>query len=56
MNLENGLAYDDILLRPRRSDVRSRDDPVIESPLIDDIKVDVPIISAPMDSVTEQEM
>lgn len=56
MNLENGLAYDDILLRPRRSDVRSRDDPVIESPLIGDIKIDVPIVSAPMDSVTEQEM
>lgn len=56
MNLENGLTYDDILLRPRRSDVRSRSDPEINSKLIGDIEIEVPILSAPMDSVTEHEM
>lgn len=56
MNLENGLTYNDILLRPRRSDVNSRADPEIKSKLIGDIEIDVPILSAPMDSVTEYEM
>lgn len=56
LKFENGLSYDDVLLRPRRSSVKSRSDPKINSVLVDDIEIDVPIISAPMDSVTESSM
>lgn len=56
LQFTNGLSYDDILLRPRRSDVRSRSEPDINSVLVGDIEVDVPIVSSPMDSVTEYEM
>lgn len=56
MTFQNGLSYDDVLLRPRRSDVRSRSDPDITSILVGDIEVETPIASAPMDSVTESEM
>lgn len=56
MTFQNGLSYDDVLLRPRRSDVRSRSDPDITSILVGDIEVETPIVSAPMDSVTESEM
>lgn len=56
MNLQNGLSYDDVLLRPRRSNIESRSDPEIESVLVGDMTVEKPIISSPMDSVTESEM
>jgi IMP dehydrogenase len=56
LQFTNGLSYDDVLLRPRRSDVRSRSDPDINSVLVGDIEVETPIISAPMDSVTESQM
>ncbi len=56
MNLETALSYDDILIRPQRSSVKSRSDVSLESTLIRDITVENPIISAPMDTVTENEM
>lgn len=56
LTFQNGLSYDDVLLRPRRSDVESRSDPEINSVLVGDIEVDTPIVSSPMDSVTESEM
>lgn len=56
LKFQNGLSYDDVLLRPRRSSIKSRSDPNINSVLVGDIEVDSPIISSPMDSVTESEM
>lgn len=56
LTFENGLSYDDVLLRPRRSSVKSRSDPEIKSVLVGDLEVESPIISSPMDSVTESEM
>ncbi len=56
MNLETALSYDDISIRPQRSDVESRSDVSLESTLIRDITIENPIISAPMDTITEHEM
>ncbi len=56
MNLETALSYDDILIRPKRSSVSSRSNVSLESTLIRNITVENPIISAPMDTVTENEM
>jgi IMP dehydrogenase len=54
--MKKGLSYDDVLLKPKRSDVSSRDHVKTWSFATPNNKVDIPIISAPMDSVTESEM
>lgn len=51
-----GLSYDDVLLIPKSSPVRTRDNVSTETRLIDDLYMNAPIISANMDSVTESEM
>ena len=60
MNAKNkgfkeGLTFDDVLIRPRRSDVLPRDVDVSVR-LTKNIKLNVPLISAAMDTVTEAEM
>ena len=54
--MKKGLSYDDVLLEPKRSDVSSRDHVKTWSFATPNIKIDIPIISAPMDSVTDSEM
>ncbi|MFH1608662.1 MAG: IMP dehydrogenase [Patescibacteria group bacterium] len=54
-NFEEGLTYDDVLLVPLYSDVLPRDVD-ISSNLTKKIKLNVPIISAAMDTVTESAM
>lgn len=51
-----GLTFDDVLLVPRKSEVRSRRDPSLKSNLTKKISLDMPILSANMDTVTETEM
>lgn len=51
-----GLTYDDVLLVPRKSDVRSRRDPSLETKLTKTRTLNIPIISANMDTVTEGDM
>lgn len=51
-----GLTFDDVLLMPSKSDVRSRRDPSLKSFLTKNISIETPIISANMDTVTEWEM
>lgn len=51
-----GLTFDDVLIIPARSDVRSRRDPQLHSKLTKNISIDTPIISANMDTVTEYDM
>ena len=51
-----GLAYDDVLIVPRRSGVRSRRDVLTRSRFTRRIEVAVPIVSASMDTVTESAM
>jgi IMP dehydrogenase len=54
--LRLGLTYDDVLLVPRRSTVRSRRDVSIRSLLTRSIALEVPIVSANMDTVTTARM
>lgn len=51
-----GLAYDDVLLVPRRSRVRSRQDVSTRSSFTPRIELEVPIVSANMDTVTTAPM
>lgn len=51
-----GLTFDDVLLVPHRSEIRSRKDPDLTSFLTKDHKLRTPFISANMDTVTEAPM
>lgn len=54
--LEEGVTYDDILLLPGRSTVDSPDQVSTASDLSNNIRLESPIVSANMDSVTEEAM
>lgn len=51
-----GLTYDDVLIVPSKSAVRSRKDPSLKSRLTRRYALDLPFISANMDTITEAEM
>lgn len=51
-----GLTFDDVLIVPSRSDVRSRRDPSLSSRLTRTRNIEIPILSANMDTVTEHDM
>lgn len=51
-----GLTFDDVLLVPSRSDVRSRRDPSLQTRITKKKTIEIPIVSANMDTVTEWEM
>lgn len=53
---ERGLTFDDVLMIPRKSEVRSRKDPTLKTQVTKNISIDIPIISANMDTVTESGM
>lgn len=55
-NRGRGLTFDDVLLTPARSDIRSRRDPQLTSKLTKNISLETPIISANMDTITEYDM
>jgi IMP dehydrogenase len=55
-NRGRGLTFDDVLLTPQKSEVRSRRDPSLESHITKKYKFQTPILSANMDTVTETEM
>src|SRR5438128_8973886 len=50
-----GITFDDVLLEPAYSDVVPRDVEV-RTQLTRNIAIDIPIISSPMDTVTESEL
>jgi IMP dehydrogenase len=54
--LKVGLSYNDVLLVPRRSSVRSRKAVNAETTLASGITLKIPLISANMDTVTEANM
>ena len=57
--LKRGLAYDDVLLLPQYSDIRSRSEVDISQQMNVGSAIhsfDIPIISSPMDTVTEASM
>lgn len=51
-----GLTYDDVLLIPRRSKITHRGDVSTATKLTADIELNIPFISANMDTVTESAM
>lgn len=54
--MNKGLAFDDVLLTPRYSEIISRKSIDISSKLDEAVTLRLPIISAPMDTVTESHM
>ncbi len=55
-NKGRGLTFDDVLIVPAKSDVRSRKDPSLGTQLTKNKWMEMPIISANMDTVTESAM
>jgi IMP dehydrogenase len=54
--LKKTVSFDDVLLVPQYSDIESRSQVSVESSLSDKISLKLPVISSPMDTVTEQQM
>jgi hypothetical protein len=51
-----GLTFDDVLLVPQRSSIRSRSQVEVATRLTDTLRLAIPILSANMDTVTEWRM
>jgi len=56
LDIKDGLTFDDVLLVPKRSHIISRSQTDLKTKLSRNISLDVPIISANMDTVTESGM
>ncbi len=54
--INESYSFDDILMEPRYSDIKSRSDISLKTKLSDKITLNIPIISSPMDTVTEESM
>lgn len=55
-NIPLALTYDDVLIRPKRSSLVSRSEVETKTFLTKKIKLNIPIISANMETITESEM
>lgn len=55
-NRGRGLTFDDVLIMPMKSDVRSRRDPKLSTRLTRNLTIETPIVSANMDTITEYDM
>ena len=51
-----GLSFDDVLLVPKRSSIKSRKEVITRSRFTKRIWLNIPIVSAAMDTVTESKM
>jgi IMP dehydrogenase len=56
LEFKEGLTFDDVLLVPKFSDITSRSQTNLTTKLSRNISLNIPLISANMDSVTESEM
>ena len=56
MDFKQTLSFDDVLLTPLYSDIESRSQVDISSALDEKTTLSMPVISSPMDTVTEQHM
>ncbi len=55
-NIDEGLTFDDVLLVPKKSVVHSRKEVNTSTNLSRHLQLKIPVISAPMDTVTEHAM
>ena len=53
MGIREGLTFDDVLLVPKFSDITSRSQTDLVTPLSRNISLNIPLISANMDTVTD---
>ena len=56
MKIKEGLTFDDVLLVPKKSDIKSRKDVDTSSYITKNVKLNIPMISLNMATVTESEM
>ncbi len=56
LNRGIGLTFDDVLLVPRYSEISSRKHPVLKTKITKNFEIDIPVITANMDTITETEM
>ena len=56
MDFKEGLTFDDVLLVPKRSPIVSRSQTDLRTRLSHNINLNIPLISANMDTVTESQM
>jgi len=56
MKFKEAVTYDDMLLVPQYSDIESRSDVDLSSNLSPDLRLQLPIIASPMDTVCETDM
>ncbi len=56
MDIREGLTFDDVLLVPKHSDITSRSQTSLATKLSRNISLNIPLISANMDTVTESTM
>ncbi len=50
------LSFDDVLISPRHSDIESRKTISLKTQLTKNISLNLPLISSPMDTITEDKM
>ena len=56
LEFREGLTFDDVLLVPKYSDITSRSQTDLSTKLSKNISINIPLISANMDTVTESQM
>lgn len=56
LNRNLGLTFDDVLLVPRYSEISSRKHPNLKTQITKNHTIDLPVITANMDTITEKEM
>lgn len=54
--MKNSLSYDDVLLVPQYSDIKSRQEVSTATDLGKGLKLSLPVISSPMDTISESSM
>ena len=54
--MRKALTYDDVNITPKYSDIESRADIDISTRFTKKIKIDIPVVSSPMDTITELDM
>ncbi len=56
LEFKEGLTFDDVLLMPKYSDITSRSQTNLQTKLSKNISLNIPLVSANMDTVTESSM